>query len=429
MSHDVIVVGGGFAGVTAAREAALRDRSVLLLEARERLGGRTWTADWDDLKVEYGGGWVHWHQPHVFSEITRAGLEVVLSDDSEVAGWYVGEERRSGTMPERDAIATAGWDRFVDGVEEALPHPHRPLYAIDKLARFDRLTIAERLDQLTLSDEERDVLVAELESLASAPIDAAGAVSVLRWHALSGYSLKLTQHTGGRVTIAGGTRALINAIAQAAPVERRFGTVVARVEQRGERVEVHTREGAVHAGRAVVLAVPINTLGAIEFEPELSNTKREAIGLGQSSRGIKIFIRARGESIQQNSIRPGHPFGYLATEELTGESEQMLIGFGHDADLCDASDHDSVRRQLEQILPGYELLDATAHDWHADPFARGTWAIHRPGWYEHYHAAMQEPENRVLLAGGDIADGWAGFMDGAIESGLRAGARAAALSA
>jgi monoamine oxidase len=426
--HDVIVVGGGFAGVTAAREAALRGRSVLALEARDRLGGRTWTSPWNGLTVEYGGGWVHWHQPHVWSEITRAGLTVELSDGAELSGWYVGEERRSGTMSARDAIAERGWEMFVNGVRDALPNPHDPLHAIDKLARFDRLTIAERLDELPLSAEERDVLAAELESLASAPLQDAGAVSVLRWHALSGYSLELTQYTGGRVTLTRGTRALVEAIAGGAPVDRRLETVVAGVAQRGESVEVETRDGETFAARAVVIAVPVNALGAIEFTPQLSETKRQAIALGQSSRGIKIFIRARGEEISQNSIRPGHPFGYLDTEQMLDGGEQLMIGFGPDATLCDAADTASVQRQMDQILPGYEVIEATAHDWLADPFARGTWAIHRPGWYQHFHAAMQQPEERVVLAGGDIANGWAGFMDGAIESGLRAGALAARLS-
>ena len=54
--YDVVVIGGGFAGVTAARESALRGRSVLLLEARDRLGGRTWSAQWNGVAVEYGGG-------------------------------------------------------------------------------------------------------------------------------------------------------------------------------------------------------------------------------------------------------------------------------------------------------------------------------------------------------------------------------------
>src|SRR5581483_5585644 len=105
--------------------------------------------------------------------------------------------------------------------------------ALAELERFDRLTIAERLAQLELQDEEHDVLEAELESLAHAPLDDAGAVSVLRWHALSGYSLALTQFTGGRVLIAQGTGALLRAIASAAPFERRLGTKVAAVTQRG----------------------------------------------------------------------------------------------------------------------------------------------------------------------------------------------------
>jgi monoamine oxidase len=83
---------------------------------------------------------------------------------------------------------------------------------------------------------------------------------------------------------------------------------------------------------------------------------------------------------------------------------------------------------LDEILPGYELVDVTAHDWMADPLAAGTWAIHRPGWYEHHHAAMRRREGRLLLAGSDLANGWAGFIDGAIESGLTVGAAAAALS-
>jgi len=426
--HDVIVIGGGFAGVTAAREASLRGRSVLLLEARDRLGGRTWSHEWAGTSVEYGGAWVHWHQPHTWSEITRAGLEVELSDDAELAGWYVDGERRSGTAAERDAIAQRGWDRFVDGVREALPKPHDPLHAIDRLARFDRMTIAERLEQLELTPEERSVLAAELESLAHAPLHDAGAVSVLRWHALSGYSLELTQQTGGRVTITGGTRALLDAIASRAPFECQLGAVVAGVAQRDDHVEVQTREGDAFAARAVVVAVPINVLGAIEFVPELSEAKRRAIALGQASRGIKIFIRARGEPLRQNSIRPGHPFEYLATESLGDDGTQLMIGFGPDAERCDATDVAGVQRQLEQILPGYEVIDATAHNWLADPFSCGTWAIHRPGWYEQHHADMQVPEGRLILAGGDIADGWAGFIDGAIESGLRAGARAAVLS-
>jgi monoamine oxidase len=76
-----------------------------------------------------------------------------------------------------------------------------------------------------------------------------------------------------------------------------------------------------------------------------------------------------------------------------------MIGFGYDAELCDASDLAAVQRQLDEIIPGYEVIAAYAHDWLSDEFSRGTWAIHRPGWYTKYHAEMQRPEGGVLIAG------------------------------
>ena len=423
LSHDVIVVGGGFAGVTAAREAAQRGRSVLLLEARERLGGRTWTAPWEGVPIEYGGGWVHWHQPHTWSEITRAGLAVALSDDAQEASWFVGPLRRTGTIADRDAIADRGWTRFVDGVDEALPAPHDPLLALDRLARFDGLTIAQRIGELDLSPEEHDVLWAELEALAHAPLEEAGAVSVLRWHALSGYSLRLAQYTGGRVTLVGGTRGLIEAIAAGAAFDVRLGAPVAAVHQDGDRVEVTTRAGESFSARAAIVAVPLNVLPRIAFEPDLSEGKLAALALGQASRGIKIFIRTTGGQRTHNAIRPWHPFGYLDTELSLQDGSQILIGFGPDATACDPADHPALQRQLDEILPGREVLAATAHDWLGDEFSLGTWAIHRPGWYTRHHAAMAVPEGRVLLAGSDLANGWAGFIDGAIETGITAAAR------
>jgi monoamine oxidase len=424
--YDVIVVGGGFAGVTAARECALRGRRTLLLEARDRLGGRTWSAEWNGFAIEYGGAWVHWHQPHTFSELTRAGLGVTVSGDAGRAHWHVGDERREGTIAERDAIAKRGWDRFVDGVNEALPQPHAPLAALSELARFDRLSIAERMDELELDDEERDVLAAELESVAHGSLNEAGAVSILRWHALSGGSLELAQFTGGRVTIEQGTGALLGAIADAAPFERRLETPVATVATRDGGVQVTTREGEGYVAGVAVVAVALNALGGIEFEPPLPDDKQRAIELGQASRGIKVMIHARGEDLIQNSIRYLHPFGYLDSEVLVGDGTQLMIGFGGDAEACDPADRAAMQAGLDSILPGYEVLDATAHDWLADEFSRGTWAIHKPGWYAHHHEAMRRPEGNLILAGSDIANGWAGFIDGAIESGLRAGAWAVA---
>ncbi|HET7516586.1 MAG TPA: FAD-dependent oxidoreductase [Actinomycetes bacterium] len=72
--QDVIVIGGGLAGLTAARELRNAGRRVLVLEARDRLGGRAFTSQFAGTEVELGGAFVHWFQPHIFAELTRYGI-------------------------------------------------------------------------------------------------------------------------------------------------------------------------------------------------------------------------------------------------------------------------------------------------------------------------------------------------------------------
>jgi monoamine oxidase len=72
--QDVIVVGGGLAGLTTARELRTAGHRVLVLEGRDRLGGRIYTSELAGTSIELGGQSVHWFQPHVFAELTRYGI-------------------------------------------------------------------------------------------------------------------------------------------------------------------------------------------------------------------------------------------------------------------------------------------------------------------------------------------------------------------
>ena len=74
--YDTIVIGGGFAGVTAAREASLRGLKTLLVEAQPRLGGRTLTLDLAEHQLDVGGTWIGWGQPHVWAEVMRYELAI-----------------------------------------------------------------------------------------------------------------------------------------------------------------------------------------------------------------------------------------------------------------------------------------------------------------------------------------------------------------
>jgi monoamine oxidase len=84
---DVVVIGAGFAGLVAARELGRAGLDVLVLEARGRVGGRTWTDRRLGHDLELGGTWVHWVQPHTWAEMTRYGRQITRSPPAGQAYW------------------------------------------------------------------------------------------------------------------------------------------------------------------------------------------------------------------------------------------------------------------------------------------------------------------------------------------------------
>jgi len=250
---DVTVVGGGFAGVVAARELSRAGRDVVVLEGRDRLGGRTWYKPkaLSGRTLELGGTWVHWLQPHVWAEITRYGLEVEESLGSSAAEevlYVTGGQRRSAMLPDLWAVMEEANERFCFDAAEVLPRPHDPLFDEEAIAAIDGFSVQDRIDKLDLSVEQRDVLNALWATCSSAPCSQAGLVSMLRWYALAGWNLGLMFDAVARYKLKRGTGALVEAIGRDSAAEVRLSTAVERIEQRSDAVTVTTR-GATSCSR------------------------------------------------------------------------------------------------------------------------------------------------------------------------------------
>src|SRR2546421_13104830 len=96
---DVVVIGAGFAGLVAARELGRAGLGVLVLEARDRVGGRTWTDRRLGHDLELGGTWGHWVQPHTWAEMTPDGREITRSPAVGEGDWLGGGgPPRAGTL-------------------------------------------------------------------------------------------------------------------------------------------------------------------------------------------------------------------------------------------------------------------------------------------------------------------------------------------
>jgi monoamine oxidase len=418
--HEVIVVGAGFAGLTATRELRNAGCRVLLLEGRDRLGGRAWTSELAGTDIELGGQYVHWFQPHVFAEMTRYGLPFGIPPEP-VRWSYITQGRvRDSTVEELLPRVSELFDRFFSDAQATMPLPHQPLALADAVASLDHLSVQDRLNEGGFCVEERDLLNAFLATACSAPCSDAALTAMMRWFSLPGWNLGLMLEAIGTYTLR--TADLVEALLADGGADVRPSTPVVAIEQEDERVTVAAGGGETFSASAAVVAVPLNTLGAIDFSPALGADRRAAAQRGQASRGLKLWAHVRGELEPFYLMAPDdHPITFLDTQRVLTDGSQMLVAFGPDTERLSPSDEPAVRAAVGELLPeGVEILGVAGHDWRADPFSRGTWSVYRPGQLSASLAALQAAHGRVVFAGSDVANGWNGFFDGAIESGLRA---------
>lgn len=97
----------------------------------------------------------------------------------------------------------------------------------------------------------------------------------------------------------------------------------------------------------------------------------------------------------------------------------LLVAFAPPGKV-DMNDHASVQRALRTLLPGAQVVAVTGYHWTEDSYALGTWCMYRPNQFTRYLQALGAREGNIFFASADSANGWRGFIDGAIEGGSRA---------
>lgn len=415
---DVIVIGAGFAGLVAARELGHAGHQVLTLEARDRVGGRTWTAPRLGHDLELGGTWVHWVQPHSWAEMTRYGREIVRSPQAEEARWIGSDGAlRIGTLDEFMALIAPGQQQIIDDVREVMPIGSAPLQGT--IAAFDEMTIQQRIDSLGLSDEARSANESVWVGHVNAPLDQTGISSAYRWVSATGGHWELMHEASATYRVVGGMSAWTALIAESVPGEIRLHTTVTSVRQDADGVLVTTAAGEEIRARAVVCTLPVNAMNSIEFSPALPEVWQRQNAETVASQGTKVWIKVRGAMPRFfGYATPQHPLSVLKSEFIHDDFS-ILVGFGPDHTALDHTDLAAVQAAVDAIRPGLQVVDATAHDWMADPLSQNTWMTHRPGQLTRDLGDLQQPHGAVYFATTDNANLWGGFIDGAIESGLR----------
>lgn len=417
---DVIIVGAGFAGVTAARELGFAGKNVVVLEARDRIGGRTWLDERLGKPLELGGTWLHWTQPFIWAEITRYGIGTVQSPVPTQA-WWVPNDKPVEIDPDELIVKMDAANReFTAESRIYFENPYKPLDH-PTLAEVDKLTVKEKLDTIEMDDDVRGLMESFWSLNFNGLITEGAYTQALRWAALTNGDWAVNFEACATYKFEGGTKRLIEAMAADVRGEIKLDTPVQKIDTSGERVIVSTVSGETYSAGSVIVTVGLHTLAHIDFAPPLTAKQTAAIEKGQASKGTKVWIKAKGPLDPFVAFGKAEwPLNFFQADVETAEGDRLIIGFGPDQRRIDPLDREAVAEVLHRIRPDIEVLDVAAHNWVEDEFSEQTWPMHKPGFLSQSLAEFQHANDKVLFAGSDFASGWCGFFDGAIESGFTA---------
>lgn len=431
-TYDAIVIGAGFAGLTAARDLAQAGQHVLIVEARDRIGGRTWYRPFagTGFSIELGGNWLDpAGNAALMAEVERYGVELSTSPQAENHVSLLDGVLSHAACP-ISADDELDLRRFVHDTRPKVARidPHRPLDTQD-VADLD-VSLEEYLDSFGLSVTLKELMGAWIRQETGCHLSQISALHLMAWIPLLDDDVLAIGHTPTH-RFAAGTIDLLQRLLDDSGAELRLSTPVVAVTQNDSGVEVRTAGAELLRARGAVVALPLNCLADVAFEPALSPGKAAAAAIGQSGAAKKLWVLATGVPEKVLGIgehdAPIDVFFTDYTAAETGLGGDLIVGFSTQERPLDILDRDEVEAALRLYLPETRVLAVDGYDWLADPYSKGTWCAAPAGLLSRYASALEATEGRLTFAGSDIAHAFRGWMEGAVATGATAAARLRAL--
>ncbi|KAJ0168448.1 Polyamine oxidase 3 [Colletotrichum tanaceti] len=264
---DTIIIGAGWSGAVAARELAIKGRKVLVLEARDRVGGRASTWVKGDVKVDVGCSWIHGYKEGNPARYIAQDLGVVAHLPKAAEGVVYGPDGRLSSSEADNLRASLG----AAQASAKLPHPPPSPSASLASALFG--------DDSALTTSSQKDLVAALARSLEIPLGLKLEKASLKW---AGWET-ITAFAGSDAAPEGGYEALVNKViddAKAKGAEVRLSTKIAGVSQSGDGVVVTDAQGNKFIAKTAISTIPLGTLKTLPestFSPALPPRLQEAI--------------------------------------------------------------------------------------------------------------------------------------------------------
>jgi monoamine oxidase len=438
---NVVILGGGLAGLAAGLELKRAGHNITILEARKFPGGRVETIR-DFANGQYAeAGATSFPQSHGFTygyatdfglplrQAFRFGVDSIANirgnrfrinsvGPTDIPFHLTAAEREKGVF---GIIAL-----YLENYMSAVGNPRKPNWPPDELRAIDGVSLKQLLSDLGASDGAIDIIAASQLGLLGFGLDSFSALDGVVTEAIAAEQLFYE--------IVDGNDQLAYALKRKVKKQFRKASIVQRIEQNQNSVTVtYSNSDGIQTITAdrVICTLPFPVLKDIEVSPAFSEDKQRAINELKLTPVTRTYLQFRTRVWEQAGFS-GYGLSDLPIQNtysptLTQEGKSGILtsyaGGQRALDLSAMSESDRqsfVLRQMGNLFSGLDsrYLGGTSEIWHEELFARGAFAYFEPGQMTTLLPIAQRPEGRVHFAG-EHTSVWHGWMNGALESGNR----------